>query len=164
MRMHACGQLREGLSLFLTYLTPAVKVSFEKRCSYQKGRGCYPLRYMTMCLLSRFAPECIALSAKFTFRSDVWSFGIMMWEMFTLWHPEINKHNIQPYSDVDNKDVCTIFKCSFYISSHYIYAPQQTHLLLISPPRRLLSIKTCTGLKASRLPMHDRRSGTEGPT
>ncbi len=57
---------------------------------YRKGgKGLLPVRWM--------APEAIK-DGIFTSLSDVWSFGIVLWEMVTLAE--------QPYQGLSNEEVC----------------------------------------------------------
>ena len=52
------------------------------------GRAVLPIRWM--------APECI-VHGKFTVATDVWSFGVVMWEVFT--------YGQQPYVGMTNEEV-----------------------------------------------------------
>ena len=53
-----------------------------------RGRAVLPIRWM--------APESIILG-KFTMATDVWSFGVVMWEVFT--------YGQQPYVGLSNEEV-----------------------------------------------------------
>ena len=54
------------------------------------GRAVLPIRWM--------APESI-MYGKFTMATDVWSFGVVMWEVFT--------YGQQPYVGLTNEEVIT---------------------------------------------------------
>ena len=54
------------------------------------GRAVLPIRWM--------APESI-MYGKFTMATDVWSFGVVMWEVFT--------YGQQPYVGLSNEEVIT---------------------------------------------------------
>jgi serine/threonine protein kinase len=58
-------------------------------------------------LPSRYAPECLYENI-FTHASDVWSFGVVMWEIFS--------YGVKPWSELKGRDVCAVsfarIKCS----------------------------------------------------
>lgn len=58
-------------------------------CYRVKGNAILPVRWM--------APESI-LYGKFTVETDVWAYGILLWEIFTFGQ--------QPYSGLTNEEVC----------------------------------------------------------
>lgn len=75
--------------------TPTVTPTFPVKCFSQEGTGTYlspggkiPIRWT--------APEAIAFR-KFTTASDVWSYGIVMWEVVS--------YGERPYWDMNNQDV-----------------------------------------------------------
>ena len=73
-------------------------------CDYYKvsGTRLLPVRWMS--------PESI-LYGKFTLESDVWSFGVVLWEIFT--------HGKQPYYGHSNEEVGFSFSFSFFTISVY---------------------------------------------
>ena len=60
----------------------------------------------------RYAPECVNYG-HFSHASDVWSFGVTLWEMFTFGEP--------PYGDMKGIQVCIL-----------IYGPPHNILVLIT--------------------------------
>ena len=60
----------------------------------------------------RYAPECVNYG-HFSHASDVWSFGVTLWEMFTFGEP--------PYGDMKGIQVCIL-----------IYGPAHRNLVLIT--------------------------------
>lgn len=83
---------------------------FPTKCLFQEGTGTYlspggkiPIRWT--------APEAIAYR-KFTTASDVWSYGIVMWEVVS--------YGERPYWDMNNQDVshfCLFLWCLFVTQS-----------------------------------------------
>lgn len=63
--------------------------------------GCMPVRWMS--------PEAL-LYGKFTAKSDVWSYGVLMWEVYTYAH--------QPYGGISNHEVINHIK-----SGHLLHCP-----------------------------------------
>ena len=59
-----------------------------------QGNALLPVRWMP--------PECL-LYGKFTSASDVWAYGVLLWEVFTFGQ--------QPYAGLTNEEVC----CSIII-------------------------------------------------
>jgi len=52
-------------------------------------------------MLTRYAPECVNFG-KFTHATDVWSYGVTLWEMFS--------HGEQPYEDMKGIEVCIVIE------------------------------------------------------
>ena len=79
----------------------------------------YELRVKKECLVNDLkggkipirwtAPEAIAYR-KFTTASDVWSYGIVMWEVVS--------YGERPYWDMNNQDVSHFYLVHFYVISH----------------------------------------------
>lgn len=67
------------LTLLITFFSPSCRV---------KGSAMLPVRWMP--------PESV-LYGKFTVESDIWAFGVLLWEAFTFGQ--------QPYSGVENEEV-----------------------------------------------------------
>jgi len=61
---------------------------YERSYYKVRGRAMMPIRWM--------ATE--SFYGKFSEKTDVWSFGVMLWEIFTLCR-------LQPYGDVDDQDI-----------------------------------------------------------
>lgn len=53
-------------------------------------------------MVLRCAPECINL-LRFSSASDVWAFGVTMWEMFT--------YGKKPWDGLSSMEVCDIIEC-----------------------------------------------------
>ena len=62
-----------------------------------------PRSTLTVCLFSwnscigRYAPECL-YENKFTSASDVWSFGVVLWEIWS--------YGAKPWADLKGREVC----------------------------------------------------------
>lgn len=99
------------------YLTVQIPI-LPTKCLFQEGTGTYlspggkiPIRWT--------APEAIAYR-KFTTASDVWSYGIVMWEVVS--------YGERPYWDMNNQDVsqfCLFLPC--------LFVTQSSHPLLSGP-------------------------------
>ncbi|ELU04082.1 hypothetical protein CAPTEDRAFT_93615 [Capitella teleta] len=61
-------------------------------------------------------------SGKFDSKSDVWSFGVVMWELLT--------RGCQPYPDVDNFDIRTYILCGNRMDRPD-YAPDEMYLMML---------------------------------
>ena len=59
-----------------------------------------------MTCICRCAPECINL-LRFSSASDVWSFGVTMWEMFT--------YGKKPWDGLTSMEVCTCMSMEVYL-------------------------------------------------
>lgn len=87
---------------------------FRSKCLFQEGTGTYlspggkiPIRWT--------APEAIAYR-KFTTASDVWSYGIVMWEVVS--------YGERPYWDMNNQDVS-----HFCLFLSFLFVTQSSHPL-----------------------------------
>ena len=63
--------------------------------------GKFPINFLSMC---RCAPECINY-LKFTSASDVWAYGVTLWEMFT--------YGFQPWAALNGQQV----SCQIYVKT-----------------------------------------------
>ena len=61
------------------------------KSDYYRGGGYLPVKWMS--------PESL-MEHKFSTQSDVWSFGVLIWEIMTLGH--------RPYQEKSNSEVCTL--------------------------------------------------------
>lgn len=97
---------------------------FLTECLFQEGTGTYlspggkiPIRWT--------APEAIAYR-KFTTASDVWSYGIVMWEVVS--------YGERPYWDMNNQDVSQfcLFSPSLFVtqSSHPLHSILDRYIFL----------------------------------
>lgn len=111
------------ISLKSAYFTVQIPLLLTK-CLFQEGTGTYlspggkiPIRWT--------APEAIAYR-KFTTASDVWSYGIVMWEVVS--------YGERPYWDMNNQDVsqfCLFLPCLFVTqSSHPLLSVLDRYILL----------------------------------
>eukprot|EP00118_Oscarella_pearsei_P020599 m.224609 g.224609 ORF g.224609 m.224609 type:complete len:119 (+) comp39997_c0_seq2:3335-3691(+) len=104
------------------------------------GKALLPVRWMP--------PESIVYG-KFTLKSDVWSFGILMWEVCTL--------GKQPYYGKSNEEVV-----KFVVDAHRLSEPDQLRSASLysvmktcwefEPSARLRFIALLTELQAVKLP------------
>ena len=68
------------------------------------ANGIFQKAHFVLCNChSRFAPESIK-EQKFTAESDVWSYGVTIWEMFELW--DSDKESVTPYENLKPTEVC----------------------------------------------------------
>lgn len=66
----------------------------------------FPKIHMKVFLsLIRCAPECINY-LKFTSASDVWAYGVTLWEMFT--------YGFQPWAGLNGQEVCACYVLLLY--------------------------------------------------
>lgn len=95
----------------LFFCCPQVKLAFCSRSVDGHAEDYYaeneaqeplPVRWM--------APEALNLK-QFTGYSDLWSFGVLMWEVFS--------HGQQPYTGVQNADICNYIQAD----SHRLHQP-----------------------------------------
>ncbi|TDH01730.1 hypothetical protein EPR50_G00165680 [Perca flavescens] len=99
-------------------------VAEEQNYYKAKGHGKWPLKW--------YAPECINYF-KFSSKSDVWSFGVLMWEAFS--------YGQKPYKGMKGKDVMQMIE-----SGSRMDAP------LNCPPEMYDLMKTCWTYKLDDRP------------
>jgi len=91
--------------------------------------GLYKGNYRSVCAPRWTSPEAI-FSSKFTSRSDVWSFGITLWELYSLGE--------RPFATLSNARVLNVLKNPSENLSQYLAKPRPfaseetyTHLILL---------------------------------
>lgn len=74
-----------------------------------------PVRWMALeCLTGR--------KPRFTFKSDVWSYGVVLWEIFT--------HGLYPYEEFDDADLCKHLLNGFRLHKPF-NCPDSIHRLML---------------------------------
>ena len=89
---------------------------------------CHNLAHL-MFMHFRYAPECVNYG-HFSHASDVWSFGVTLWEMFTFGEP--------PYGDMKGIQVCILIygaNTQYFGAYHTCVDILIMHTQLLSAPR-----------------------------